>query len=502
MALQEINDRVLGRNTWPPRAQRPVWEAIEGWAAFRRSDEQVLKQIAGVSWQRRWIITPVPKMIARAKGNLLYGEPCDVRASDERDQAHMDRICRENAIADGHSAELHRAAILASSEREVWGRVVVDETLADVPIIEFCSRRWVIPQFSGRFVIGATFVKEWHEGTRRVYRLLQHYEPGRIRSELWLGTPSLKGTELPLKDYPATEGVEPVVLTGFDRPLCAFIPNTVDGDPSAGYSDYQGLEQRFLAINEAATVAQENLILTGQKRALVDGKYTRNGKLIGGHDIWVRSDDAVTVGDAGKALQMLEYTFEADQNQLYLNDLIDTTLTFGGTAPQLAGRQVAGGAISGTAQRLKMIHSLMEAAGTGGYFDRGVQRLVRMCAIIDSRSTALGGFGRRWMEPDEDPTVVRGDGLPRDEMEAAQWLVLAHGADAISVEERVMWLHPEWGEDQVAQEVERLREERKASRPATGDAPDDDEPVTGPGLPEPGTRRGAAAAPVRERGTA
>jgi hypothetical protein len=498
--IQAINDRVLGRNTWPPPGQRDVWDAIDLWSAFRRNDAVRLKQEASIPWQRRYLVSPVPRMISKAKANLLFGEPMEVRAASEGDQENIERIARENGLAGGHSPEAHRAAMIASSEREVWGRIVVDPTLADVPIIEWASRRHVIPHFSGRFVTGATFVKEWAEGSRRIYRLLEHYEPGVVRSELYLGTPQTLGNQLALDQFGPTEGVPDAVATGFDRPLCAFVPNALDADPSAGYGDYQGLEERFLAINEAATVGQENLRLAGKKRALVDAKYTRGGRLVPGDDVFIRADDEGVAGEGGKPLQMIDYGFEAAELKTYLDHLIDTTLTFGGAAPQLVGRSVDGGAISGTALKLKMIHSLMEASGTGGHFDHGHQRLLRMAAVIDSRRTTEGGFGRRWQTPDEDPTIARGDGLPRDDMEAAQWLVLVSGAEAISLAEKVRWLHPDWSEDQVDEEVQAI--ESSAPEPPAGGGPGGGLPapapgdVTPPGLPSPGTTQPPAPAPA------
>jgi hypothetical protein len=457
--FQAINDVVLSRNTWPPKTQAGVWAAIELWSAFRRSDEVRIKQQGGIPWNRRYLISPIPRMISRSKANLLYGEAPQVKAADEADQENLDRIAGQNGLAGSHASEAHRAAMISSSEREVWGRIVVDPTLLDCPIIEWVSRAHVIPHFRGRFVVGATFVTEWPIAARQTIRLLETYEAGQVTAQLWKGTPNLLGAPIALDDFEPTAGKQEVIFTGFDFPLVAFVPNSIDSDPTAGFGDYQGLEERFLAINEAATVGQENLRLAGKKRALVDAKYLRNGQLPPGDDLFVRADDSAIAGEGGKALQLIEYAFEADQLRVYLDQLIDTTLSFGGTAPQLVGRAVDGGPISGTAIKLKMIHSLMEAAGSGSYFDRAYQRLLRAAAVLDGRPTTQGGFGRRWVNPDADPAVTRGDGLPRDDQEAAQWLVLAAGADAISVEEKVRWLHPDWTSDQVDEEVKLIRSE-------------------------------------------
>jgi hypothetical protein len=464
--FEAINSTILARNTWPPKSQAGVWAAIELWAAFRRSDEVRIKQQGGIPWNRRYLISPIPRMISRSKANLLYGEAPQLRAADEADQENLDRIARDNGLAGSHASEAHRAAMISSSEREVWGRIVVDPTLLDSPIVEWVSRAHVIPHFRGRFVVGATFVTEWPIATRETVRLLETYEAGQITAQLYRGTPNLLGVPLALDDFEATAGKPEAVFTGFDYPLVAFVPNSIDADPTAGFGDYQGLEERFLAINEAATVGQENLRLAGKKRALVDAKYLRNGKLPAGDDVFVRADETAVAGEGGKALQLIEYTFEADQLRIYLDQLIDTTLSFGGTAPQLVGRSVDGGSISGTALKLKMVHSLMEASGSGGYFDRAYQRLLRAAAILDVRPTPQGGFGRRWINADSDPAVSRGDGLPRDDQEAAQWLVMAAGAEAISLEEKVRWLHPDWSNDQVDEEVKLIRAEAGSGAPA------------------------------------
>lgn len=453
-------ERIRG-NTWPPKHLRDRWEAIEFWQALRRSDSTLLKQHAFVPWHRRYMISPIPRLVARAKANLLFGEPAMHRAAAEDDQARMDFIVEENGLA----AEEHRAMMMASSESEVWGRVYVDPSLADVPIIDFETPRVVIPHFRGRFVVGATFVDEWPESTNTIFRLLTTYEPGAIRSQLYRGTATTLGAPVGLDSYPKTAGRQPVVLTGFDYPLVAFIPNSIDSRPDQGFGDYQGLEERFLAINETATIGQENMRLTGKKRALVDGKYLRYGKLPPGDDVFILDDQAPTAGASSKALQTIEYELGADETVAWLDHLIDTTLSFGGAAPQLVGRAVDGQAISGSALRLKMVHSLMEASGTGTFADRGLRRLIRAAAIIDSRPTTQNGFGRPWQNPDAEHQVERGDGLPRDDMEAAQWLVLATGAEAISLEERVRWLHPEWTPDQVDEEVKRLRAEKAAATP-------------------------------------
>lgn len=462
-----LNNVLLGRNTWPPAGEQDVWNEVEFLAALRVSDETALRQRASVSWNAPYLVSPVPRLISRAKANMLYGEEPAFTAANEGDQDALNNIVAENGL----DSELHRAALIASSEGEVWGRIVVSPTLLDVPILDFVSRARVIPHFRGRFLTGATFVTSWAPTMTERVRLLEEYGPGYITSRLYRGTATVLGSEIGLDSFDPTKGILPQVNTGFDKALVAFIPNSFDASPHRGFSDYRGLEERFLALNEAATVGHQNLRLAGRKRALVDAQYLRNGQFPAGDDVFVRQGSDVTMGEAAKPVQLIEYEFQAEQLIGWIDHTVDLALQFAGVAPQQVGRSVDGGALSGTALRLKMAHGLMEAAGTGRHFDRGTTSLLRMAAVIDSRRTTEGGFGRRWTKPDELPDVERGDGLPQDDVEAAQVLVAWANAEAISPEEKVRTIHPDWTKEQVDDEVAKIANVAATSSPAQTPSP-------------------------------
>ena len=455
---------MLGRNTWPPAAVRQRWAEVEFFEALRDSDETALRQQASVRWNAPYIVNPLPRLISRASANLLFGEPAAYTPGDEADGEVLGALTTANDL----DSELLRAAMISSSEGEVWGRVLVQPQLLDYPIIEWVSARHVIPHFSGRFLTGATFVSTWHEGAVETMRLLETYEAGRITSELYRGTRTSVGVKVALDSYGPTSGRPDEQLTGIDAPLVAFIPNSLGTSPTRGVSDYRGLEERFLALNEATTVGQQNLKLAGRKRALVDAAYLdQNGQLPDGDDVYVRQDTDAVMGDAAKPVQMIDYAYDSGPVTAWVEHLMDTTLTYAGVSPQSVGRSTDGGAVSGTALKLKMSHSLMEAAGKGQYFDRGLARLLRFAALLDSRPTTQGGFGRRWAAPDLEPAVERADGLLRDDVEAADTLTKLVNAEVISLDEAVRWWRPDWSSAQVDEEVERIR----GSRTASGELP-------------------------------
>lgn len=465
-ALAWIRDRlgVNGEN-WPPQDLVEVWEEIELYAALRSSDDAVIRQIEGVHFTERYLLSPVPRMISRASANLLYGEPAEIHAPSDVDQARLDFIVSENELDN----EIHRAAMISSSEGEVWGRILVRPDLLDAPIIEYVSRRRVIPHFASRFVQGATFVSEWPTGSVEVVRLFETYAPGAIFSQLYRGTRTSLGQPMGLDQFDATKGTPPVVYTGIDAPLVAFIPNSIDDDPERGYSDYKGLEERFYSINRAVSAGDSNTELTGKQRALVDSQYIGPGGKLSGEEIFIRDAEQGDI-DEHTPLEVLSFDYNAGEIVNWLDHLIDSTLSFGGASPQLVGRALDGAAVSGTALRLKMVHSLLEASGKGRYSDRGHQRLLRFSQIIDSRPTVEIGYGRRWSKPDALPALERQDGLPRDDIEAATYLSTLVGASSISIEERVAYLHPDWDDERRDEEVALLKESSSAP-PVPGSLP-------------------------------
>jgi hypothetical protein len=98
-----------------------------------------------------------------------------------------------------------------------------------------------------------------------------------------------------------------------------------------------------------------------------------------------------------------------------------------------------------------MTHTLMESAGTGRSWDRQMSRLIRMAQMLDASA-----FGRSWSKADSMPAFHRHDGLPRDTMEEAQETATLSTAGALSLETKIRRVHPEWSDEQVAAEIERI----------------------------------------------
>jgi hypothetical protein len=249
-------------------------------------------------------------------------------------------------------------------------------------------------------------------------------------------------------------------MTGINRPLIVRIVNRIGSSYHLGESDYDGLENLFLAVNEGLTITQQNLRLTGAKRLMVDRNYLdKQGRLQLSDDVYVYGSSGLkTLGDgpSSKPFEAIEYSFEAAELVRWIDWMLDHTLTAAGISPASVGRGDLGGSLSGTALRLRMSHTLSEISGKGRLWDAGVSELLRLAQIIDAKPVAQGGFGKAYSDAEATPRVERGDGLPEDPREDAQVLAQLSGAEAVSTEEKVRILHPTWDDMRVADEVSRI----------------------------------------------
>jgi hypothetical protein len=123
--LTRIRNAVGLSPTWPPADQVDVWETCELLAGLRDSNIDTVSALA--AWagmgadNAAYLPMPMARMISRVKANLLFGEAPELTASNDTDQALLDDLVDENDL----QSELHRAAVLASSEGDVYGKVTV-----------------------------------------------------------------------------------------------------------------------------------------------------------------------------------------------------------------------------------------------------------------------------------------------------------------------------------------------------------------------------------------
>jgi hypothetical protein len=508
MALDPIEAllrRIRKGGHWPPESEVKAWRAVKTWRAFLEADRPTLKRLA--DWTddgREMKVDPLPERIAEAWADHLFGEELTVTAANDQDTARLEELIDENDLTEEARAA-EREFVIA--EGEGWWRVYVDEEVADVPLLEWHSRASVAPLFIGPRLKAVALISVLEgpgntQGARNaIYRHFEIHADARVLHVVHRGTKDRLGGEVPLEDHPDTEELALTLGDGQQWEhglpmLMGRIVNRRARDPRLGRSEYDGIRDYLMDLNEAVTIAAENARLTAKKRVVVpEGALRRSpagNRLAGGADLVdrgdgqlvpraggaVRSFDAgedvlvadpldAELGKAADPFRVLEYSFDADALIAHKRDLIESAVTRVGLTPQWIGIRTGDGdgyAASGTALRLRLIPTDKGGRGKARAWDRELPRILSLLQQIDALPEDDGGLGNGWAEPEARPTVSRANPLPVDELEEAQVEATLVGAGARSVETSVRRQHPAWSDDEVRDEVARI----KAEKPAGG----------------------------------
>ena len=476
----DLNSR-LGRNTWPPTQEiADRWEWVTYWSGLRDGKDEYVRNEAikrglGGTSRNAYTALPVPYALSQASSNLLFGEAPMIKAGTPEDQQNLETIIRENKLL----AQCRAAAITTSSEGGVYVKTTVDPSTnrgRRVPLIQFINEGRVIPKFAAfNDLEQATVVTAWAEG-KKIYRLLEIHQVGLISYELYNGTSTDLGTQISLKTNQKTGDLEEEVETGIDELLVAYIPNALKTDSPYGVSDYSnGIDTLFYMFNDAVGIAhratQSGVPLTVVPRELLDDNNGLN------HERTViavnKLADTLGEGDISKMIQVIQNQAQQDKFMNYANEVLDMLLIFSGLSPQTVGRNVQGGAVSGTALKLKMASTLSTAAGKAAFFEDTLSEVLTIAAMLDTETIGAGNEikpGVDWVDPEAPVTVKLKDGLPDDEKETAQIIQILKNAGVMSIREAVMRANPHASDEQIDEEIEAIRNDTAAEASAIGAA--------------------------------
>ena len=453
---QELIDEISDSKDWPLPREADILENIRLHSALRRSDAVALKP-RDWSSDRHYVVDPLGKRIVGAKADLVFGEDPIFTAATEQDQPALDGLVTDNKLP----SQLQGAERVCSGEGEVWWRVYAN-ALMRYPCIQWLSREFVVPLFQGQILVAAAFVSELDllPKDNKVYRHVEVQADGIVRNYLFAADKSSHsiGDEVSLDAHPDTRDLLEEWNHGLGL-LCGRILNDEDLDPSFGISDFEGVEDLLLALNEATTIGTENARQTAKVRLAVPSSYLdESGKFPAGADIIVipETDRDPDKPDAG--LTQIEWSFDAGALKEWIDHLVDTCLTRTRTAPQLVGRNTEG-AQTGPALRARLLDSVLDAHGKGRYWDDGLPQCLLAAQQVDALSEEDGGLGNDWTRPSEPPAVERQSVLPEDETERSQRVTAEFGALLKSRRTAIEDLHPDWSEDQVEEEVQRINAE-------------------------------------------
>jgi len=481
-----VNNRLLGRNTWYSWAPASIierWEYAEHYSRLANGEDKnyIRERAEGIGGSNPAYLTiPLAARINRTSANLLFGETPRISIEDEADQTRLNQLIEQNKLY----SKLKRAAEGVSCVGGIYGLAYVDTRTPRGQagsLIRFVPERRAVPEFANDDeLVAVTFVSEFTEGgddKPEVWRLLEKHTPGLIENRLHRGTRTELGKEVALDALAQTQGLVPDLNTGLDVLDVVYIPNHLGASSPLGISDLAGIEDLLLACNEALTLASDDARAAAATVFARQDLLTEDGNMAEGSRVV-----PVTLEESGDddkpLLEVIQPQVRAETFAKYQDYLIDLTLQSAGFAPQSLGRNVQGGAESGTARRLMMHHTLIEHAGKAMLWEGALRQLLDVARQLDAQDYD-GKPAASWNDLEAPIDVVLADGMPEDIRETATAVRDLRGAGALSLEQAVRMVMRDQSEEAIQGEIERLEEEqgritREAAAAVNAETPDVD----------------------------
>lgn len=453
--VEDLYEILTSSRAWPPDSERAAWESASRWAAFREADGEALKPAdwdtdqTDDSTERRYLVDPLAGRISGAFADLIFGQEPVFTAAQESDQEALDAVIAANNLP----SALQSAEDVCCSEGEVWWRAYPDETY---PCIQWLSRAFVIPLFRGRRLLAAAFVSELPGRDREVFRHIEIQAERQVRNYLFRANRDGAGLgeRVELDAHPDTAALEEEWRHDFAAMFCGRIVNREGIDPHLGVSQLKPIRDHLYALNEALTIGTENVRLTAKQRVVVPSRFLdAKGNLPSGAEVIIASDIDQNPDKPSEGMSQIEWSFDSTALEVWMQAEEERALTRARCAPQLVGKNTEG-AQTGPALRARLLDSILAAHGMARYWDDELPKALLAAQLIDSE--VLGG---NWSEPRVAPAVQRRSILPEDETEEAN----RHGALVGSLLESrwsaIRALHPEWDDQDVDAEMERIAQE-------------------------------------------
>lgn len=474
------------RARYPVPREQKYCTSLRLHQAFRESDHGVLRP---ADWSkdsdgtRDYIIDPLGERIPYVWSDLLFGQDPVIAPAARGDAGRMTELIDSNDLP----SSLQRAEWLCSSEGEVWHRVVPDFS-TEHAAIEWHSRSSVVPLWVGRHLVAAAFVSTlFHDvPNRQLYRYVEVHAKGLVRRLLFRGHENSEqlGEEVPLSARPETDPWEAEWDHGLDI-LAGRICNKLTTDEKMGTSDFDGIEDLLLALNELTTIGQENARLTAKQRAIIPQRFLNMaGNFPRGAEILIATEVDQDPEKIRNEVAMVEFEFDAAALIAYTEHLTDRILTRARVAPQLVGRHTEG-AQTGPALRARVLDSELAAQGKGKWWDDSMPKVLRNAAAVEALPSGKGGLGIKWSNIKDLPSFKRASSLPEDPEALTRRLVSAVNAEMLSRKTSIQLAFPEWDEARVEDEVKQIMKEVGSDAPS----PDDPTAVPETGPPERQERR-------------
>jgi len=464
---------------WPPEEWREPYEKYYEWAAWYSGDPEQLLAFYSSKVEPFWskdleedrrtmVHIPVAGDIAGVSADLLLSEPPEIKIPEAHEekapsgatdtQDRLDKIIEET---DAYSRMLE-AAETAAAFGGVFVKINWDTAFREYPVLSIAQPDNAIPEFRWGFLRSVTFhrVVE-HIDTNNVIRHIEIHEPGKVYNQLYKGGRFRLGTRLNLEQHEATAGMEPEINTGIKTLTCRYIPNKLPNrlwrGASLGQSDLSGIEGLMDSIDEAYSdwvrelgLARARLIIPESWLELEDGKFKFNLD----KEVYVATAQGPASAE-NQQVHAVQFEIRADQYHQTITELMKQAYAMAGYSPSSFGMREPGEqAVTAAEVKSREGKSFKTRNKKARYLQGGIADILHVLLQIDKVH-----FNSK-VNPEYRPQAILQDSIQTDPMEKADSLAKLEQAQAISIDTKVRILHPEWSQEQIEAEVERIMQEK------------------------------------------
>lgn len=421
---------------------------------------------------------PLPASMCQTSADLLLGQPATFTLHpDDGDNEPAAEALQTVFGSDLAAAELTNAAQQVAAYGWVMCRVVWDTTHTAKPWLEFIDPSQTLITWRGNRPTAVTMwdVLPQHGNAKTVHRLFQHHSVGHIAYALFAGKADNIGQQVPFTDHPDAAHLADLVdadgaiPTGSTR-LTAYpwlnragvaewdnypqLRHLGTGDIAAGGKIWADINLLWtdmvneFGVGKAKLLVSEELLNTRQPGS---GLAYDMGQTVYPVAQGASADERPTLEQVQFAIRVEEYRAGLQAAKLEAADAV-------GWSPITLGLDMDARAITATeitARSAKTLATWQSKA-----------RMAR--AALSEIATALlevDAYLNNTTPPTKPVNVALVAPIQETEEDKANRLTRLHGGMLASTEYAVAELHPEWTEQQKAEEVARIRQQALADVP-------------------------------------
>ncbi|MEJ6549846.1 phage portal protein [Corynebacterium sp. USCH3] len=408
-----------------------------------------------------------PQVHLAQKGKTDDGEP--IRAGNDKAQERLDLLVNNDEAAERLLVAAESSAALGG----VYGRVMWDTSIQPEPWIDWVDTDSAIPEWKYGKLAAVAFVEGLPTIDKKfVHRLLSRHSPGRIEYALYEGKDDNLGRRIPLAEHPSTEGLAGIVdaesgiQTGTQRMTAVYVANVrpvvgfrKDGQlKQMGRPDIPSDSYGLLDMLDEVWTDLRREIRTAKSRIVVTESMLDIGKPGQGAEFDMDREIYSAVGDTpdGMSPEFYQPDIRVAAYAQVCEMIIREILRRANVSSLTFGLDNAGGSGNVTAREIEANSraTLQTFKAKSRYWRAGIGNLTAALVDVDAHLNHTGAVLEEVPEVDITPPVQETD------LDRAQTLQALDSAQAISTDQKVRYLRPDWDEKRIGREIDTVLKEK------------------------------------------